>query len=120
MEERSDRFTAIEDRFSGYEVYDQSGEKIGKVDDLFIDEQDNPEYIGVKMGFLGTRSTLIPMDLVTVDEASGHINLSVDKERAKSGPSFDDDREITPEYEDEILSYYGLNVAQGSGARGAD
>jgi uncharacterized protein (TIGR02271 family) len=119
MEERSDRFTAIEDRFSGYEVYDQSGEKIGKVDDLFVDKNDNPEYIGVKMGFLGTRSTLIPMDLVTVDEASGHINLSVDKERAKSGPSFDDDREITPEYEDEVYSYYGLQVAQGSGARGA-
>ena len=43
MEERSDRFSAIENRFSGYEVYDQSGEKIGKVDDLFVDEQDNPE-----------------------------------------------------------------------------
>ncbi|HEX2182151.1 MAG TPA: hypothetical protein VHH10_07675, partial [Rubrobacteraceae bacterium] len=25
MEERSDRFTAVEDRFAGYEVYDQSG-----------------------------------------------------------------------------------------------
>src|SRR3712207_510702 len=59
MEERSDRFTAIEDRFAGYEVYDQNGEKIGKVDDLFVDESDQPEYIGVKMGFLGTSSTLI-------------------------------------------------------------
>ncbi len=49
-EERTDRFTALEDRFSGYEVYDPDGEKIGKVDDLFVDEQDNPEYIGVKMG----------------------------------------------------------------------
>jgi hypothetical protein len=55
-EERSDRFTAIEDRFAGYAVYDRNDEKIGKVDDLFVDEQDNPEYIGVKMGFLGTRS----------------------------------------------------------------
>jgi len=59
-EERSDRFMAIEDRFAGYEVYDQAGEKIGKVDDLFVDESDQPEYVGVKMGFLGTRSTLIP------------------------------------------------------------
>jgi Lhr-like helicase len=50
MEERTDRFTAIEDRFAGYEVYDQAGSKIGKVDDLFVDESDNPEYIGVKMG----------------------------------------------------------------------
>src|SRR5918993_3718221 len=37
-------------------------EKIGKIDDLFVDEDDNPEYVGVKMGFLGTRATLIPVD----------------------------------------------------------
>src|SRR5918997_3798246 len=108
MEERTDRFTAIEDRFAGYTVYDQAGEKIGKVDDLFVDESDNPEYIGVKMGFLGTRSTLIPWQLATVDEANTRIDVSVDKETAKSGPAFDDDREITPEVENEVYSYYGL------------
>ena len=42
-EERSDRFTSIEDRYAGYEVYDQAGEKIGKVDELFVDESDKPE-----------------------------------------------------------------------------
>jgi sporulation protein YlmC with PRC-barrel domain len=35
VEERGDRFTAIEDQYAGYTVVDQSGEKIGKVDDLF-------------------------------------------------------------------------------------
>ena len=116
-EERSDRFTAIEDRFAGYEVYDQSGEKIGKVDDLFVDESDQPEYIGVKMGFLGTRSTLIPWQLATVDESSGRIEVSVDKETAKNGPSFDDDRDITPEFESEVYSYYGLErTTEESGA----
>ena len=118
-EERSDRFTAIEDRFAGYEVYDHSGEKIGKVDDLFVDENDNPEYIGVKMGFLGTHSTLIPWQLATVDESSGRIEVSVDKETAKNGPTFDDDREITPDYENQVYSYYGLQAAQGSEERGA-
>ena len=29
-EQRSDRFTAIEDQYSGYEVYDRNGEKIGR------------------------------------------------------------------------------------------
>lgn len=72
-EERSDRFTAIEDRFAGYTVYDQSYEKIGKVDDLFVDESARPEYIGVKMGFLGTSSTLIPLEMARVnDEAAAH------------------------------------------------
>jgi PRC-barrel domain protein len=40
MEESSDKFTALENGFTGYEAYDYSGEKIGKVDDLFVDEND--------------------------------------------------------------------------------
>ncbi len=32
-EERTDRFTAIEDQYAGYKVYDPNDEKIGKVDD---------------------------------------------------------------------------------------
>jgi uncharacterized protein (TIGR02271 family) len=113
-EERSDRFTALEERFAGYEVYDQNAEKIGKVDDLFVDENDQPEYIGVKMGLLGMSATLIPWQLATEDEANRRIDVSVDKETAKNGPAFDDDREITPEYENEVYSYYGLNPSTGS------
>ena len=71
-EQRSDKFAELEERYSGYEVHDSNGEKIGKVDYLFfVDENDNPEYIGVKMGFLGTSSTLIPTDTITVDESAG-------------------------------------------------
>jgi uncharacterized protein (TIGR02271 family) len=110
-EERTDRFTALEERFVGYEVYDQSGEKIGKVDDLFVDDNNNAEYVGVKMGFLGTRSTLIPMDIITVDEPAGRLVTSADKETVKNGPTFDDDREIIPSFENEVYSYYGLQRA---------
>ncbi len=110
-EERSDRFTAVEDRFADYTVYDQHYEKIGKVDDLFINEADQPEYIGVKMGFLGTRSTLIPIDMVRVNDERQLVEVSADKDTVKSGPTFDDDREITPEFESEVYSYYGLQRA---------
>jgi uncharacterized protein (TIGR02271 family) len=109
-EQRTDGFTAIEDRFAGYAVYDPAGEKIGKVDDLFVDHSDEPEYIGVKMGFLGTRSTLIPWDAVsTADDEGRAITVDIDKEAAKNGPTFDDDQEITPEFEEEVYSYYGLS-----------
>src|SRR3712207_2976958 len=107
-EERTDGFTALEDRLAGYEVYDQDYEKIGKVDDLFVDENDNPEYIGVKMGFLGTRSTLIPLDMVRVNDERRLVQVAADKDKVKDGPTFDDDREITPEFESEVYSYYGL------------
>ncbi len=119
MEERSDRFTALEDRFAGYEVYDNSGQKIGKVDDLFVDENDNPEYIGVKMGFLGTRSTLIPMDIAQIDDESSQITVSTEKHTVKEGPTFDDDREITPDYEEQVRSYYGVGRVTATEERGS-
>jgi uncharacterized protein (TIGR02271 family) len=120
MEERTDRFTAVEDRFAGYEVYDRSGEKIGKVDDLFVDQTDQPEYIGVKMGFLGTRSTLIPWEAVSATDDEGRaITVATDKETAKNGPTFDDDREITPEFEDEVYSYYDLSRSSSTDSSGS-
>ena len=115
MESRTDRFTALEDQYAGYEVYDSNGEKIGKVDDLFVNESDQPEYIGVKMGFLGLEGTsLIPWELTKVNEEGRRIEVSQPKSTVKDGPSFDDDREITPEYENEVRSYYGLSAGGGN------
>src|ERR687894_1720474 len=115
-EHRSDRFTALEDQYAGYEVYDRDGDKIGKVDDLFVDENDQPEYMGVKMGFLGLEGTsLIPMEIARVDENDRRIEVSVDKAQVKEGPSFDDDEDITPDYEERVYSHYGLQRAQTGG-----
>jgi hypothetical protein len=116
-QERTDRFTAVEDRFLDYVLHDQNGEKIGKVDALFLDENDQPEYIGVKVGFLGTRSTLIPMYLARVDEEGRRIEVSVDKAQAKEGPAFDEDEDITPEYEQRVYSHYDLQRSQTDGER---
>jgi uncharacterized protein (TIGR02271 family) len=117
-EHRSDRFTAVEDQYAGYTVVDESGTKIGKVDDLFLDENDKPEYFGVKMGFLGTSSTLIPVDITTTDDERGIIEVSQPKSTVQDGPAFDDDREITPEYENEVRSYYGLSAVTSTEDRG--
>jgi uncharacterized protein (TIGR02271 family) len=118
MEERSDRFTAIEDQYAGHTVVDEGRSKIGKVDDLFLDESDQPEYFGVKMGFLGTSSTLIPADIATINNEQGFIEVSQPKSTVQDGPAFDDDREITPEYENEVRSYYGLGPIESSGSYG--
>ena len=107
-EERGEGFVAIEDRFAGYEVYDQNYEKIGKVDDLFVDENDEPEYIGVKTGFLGMKSTLIPMELARVNDRRKLIEVAADKHTVSEGPAFGDDEEITPDHEARIYGYYGL------------
>ena len=52
--------------------------------------------------------------MATADESAGTITVSPDKDTAKNGASFDDDREITPEYENEVRSYYGLGAASGA------
>jgi sporulation protein YlmC with PRC-barrel domain len=114
-----ERLRELEDKYEGYTVYDNRGDKIGKVDDLFIDEADREEYIGVKMGFLGRKSTLIPMDIVRVNEADKAIEVSESKDHVKDAPSFDDDEDITPEYEDRIRSHFGLQSQGSSGTRGS-
>ena len=112
--ERNDRFTELEERYSGYEVYDRNYEKIGKVDDLFVDENDQLEYLGVKMGFLGTRSTLIPIELVRINNKRKLVEVATDKETVKGGPTFADDREITAEFERRVLSHYQMESTQAS------
>jgi len=103
-----DRLRELEEKYEDYKVYDNRGEKIGKVDDLFVDESDREEYIGVKMGFFGMKSTLIPMDIVRVNEDDRSIEVSDSKDHVKSAPSFDDDEDITPDYEGRIRNYFGL------------
>ena len=103
-----DRLRELEEKYEDYKVDDNQGERIGKVDDLFVDESDREEYIGVKMGFFGMKSTLIPMDIVRVHEDERSIEVSDSKDHVKRAPSFDDDEDITPDYEDRIRSYFGL------------
>jgi sporulation protein YlmC with PRC-barrel domain len=123
-----DRLRELEEKYEDYKVYDNQGERIGKVDDLFVDESDREEYIGVKMGFFGMKSTLIPMEIVRVNEEEKSIEVSDAKGHVRSAPSFDDDEDITPDYEDRIRSYFGLEslgTSEGghgtySGANGAE
>jgi len=79
-----------------------------------VDENDQPEYIGVKMGFLGTKSTLIPIELVRVNDRRRLVEVAADEETNKGAPTFDDDNDITPEYEHGVYGYFGLQ-SPGSG-----
>jgi uncharacterized protein (TIGR02271 family) len=111
---------AYEERYADYEVYDRGGERLGKVDTLFLDEDDRPEYLGVKMGLLGTRSTLLPWAAVTREDQEGRrLEVAVDKETAGNGPAFEDDQEITPELEREVHGHYGLEQTAGAEDRSA-
>jgi len=104
-DERSER---MGERFAGYQVYDRHYEKIGKVEHLYVDESDRLEYVGVKTGFFGTHSTLIPMSIVRVNDERQLMEVNSEKDTITNGPTFDDDADITPEFEDRIYAHFGL------------
>jgi hypothetical protein len=120
-EERGDRFRELEEAYRDYTVYDQHYERIGRVDDLFVDENDQPEYIGVKTGILGMKSTLIPMEIARVNDRRKLIEVAAEKHTITEGPAFGDDEEITRDHEARIYGYYGLQhpgYQEGTGGYG--
>jgi hypothetical protein len=117
-EGRHDRFTELEAAYKGYTLYDQHYEKLGKVDDLFVDENDQPEYIGVKVNFLlEQRTVLIPMGIVRVNNRRKLVEVAADKDTIQEAPSFDSNKDITPEYEDRVHGYFGLERVDSSRER---
>ena len=104
-----DRLRELEEKYEGYKVYDRDGRSIGKVDDLFVDDGDREEYIGVKMGLFGLSGmTLIPMEIARVNEGDRVIEVSESKERVKDAPHYSDDDEIDGSFEERIRSHFGL------------
>jgi uncharacterized protein (TIGR02271 family) len=105
-------------RFDGYQIYDRHYEKVGKVDDLFVDENDAPEYIGVKTGLFGGLSILIPMDIVRVNDLRQLVEVASDKDTIEAGPSFGDDAEITAEFEERVYAHFGASREAPLAGRG--
>ncbi len=52
---------------AGYGVRDPRGRKIGRLKRLFLNESGGAEYAEIKVGLLGLKTVLIPLQSVTVD-----------------------------------------------------
>lgn len=103
-----DPFAGLKDSSEEYSVYDTHYERIGRVDDVFLDERDGVSYIGVKLGFFGTNSTLVPAELVRVNDLRHLIEIDTDAETIKHAPHFGHDETVSPELEDRVRTYFGL------------
>ncbi len=103
-----DPFAGLKKAKKEYNVYDSHYEKIGKVDDLLVDENDRVVYIGVKMGFFGRNSTIVPTEIIRVNDRRELIEISEPAESIKHAPHFGHGEELNPELENHVRSYYGL------------
>jgi sporulation protein YlmC with PRC-barrel domain len=76
------------DEMRGAAVYDEQGEKIGKVEEIFYDQQTNiPEWIGIGTGFFGTKRVLVPVQGAQVlDDA---LLVAYPKRQVSESPDLD-------------------------------
>ena len=53
--------------FASYALQDPLGCEIGKVEKVFVNDRGEPEYVAVKTGLFKRKTTLIPVESVSVN-----------------------------------------------------
>ena len=94
----------------GQTIYGADGDKIGSLEELFVDEQTGkPEWLGVGTGMLGTKRVLVPITGMTPSD--GGFRVPYSKDQVKETPDIDDD-EISQETEAQLYAHYGLDYSE--------
>ena len=74
--------------WNGRTIIGSDGEKIGKVDELYLDRQnDQPEWARVHTGFLGTKRSFVP--LAGASPKGEDVVVRVSKAQVKDAPGVD-------------------------------
>jgi uncharacterized protein (TIGR02271 family) len=98
----------------GANVVGQNGEKVGSVEDIYLDrETDQPEWVVVNTGLFGTRSTFVPLSEASMQ--GNDIMVPYDKDLIKGAPNMDADGELSEQEEGELYAYYNLQYSQYEG-----
>jgi uncharacterized protein (TIGR02271 family) len=119
---RAESLGTPEERYAEYGIYDQYGERIGPLSDLFVDVNDEPEYVGVETGLPGNRSVLIPAEVISIDDRLRRMVVSHPRSLVETAPSLGHEDEVTPEFERRVRVHFGLGAEEraGSGALAAE
>ena len=115
-------------QFIGLTAVDSEGSKIGKIGQVYLDEQTGmPLWVTVATGLFGTRQSFAPLYGAQVDD--GEVTLAVSKEQIKNAPSVDDDGQIDAREQDTLYRHYagylggqhsGYGQGGQAGAQGRD
>lgn len=91
-------------------AYGSNGDKIGKVEQVFLD--DNTEevtFVTVNTGLFGTKESFVPVDGAQQD--GDRFVLPYTKDVVKDAPNVDADQHLSPAEEEEIYRYYKMNYS---------
>jgi uncharacterized protein (TIGR02271 family) len=100
----------------GRPVYSTDGEKIGSIEEIFVDGDTNdPEWIGLGTGFFGMKRVLVPVQGAAMREDG--VLVPYTKDHVKDTPDIDSD-EISQETEASLYAHYGLDYSEQRSATG--
>jgi uncharacterized protein (TIGR02271 family) len=110
----------------GQTAVDEQGEKIGKVEEIYLDhETGKPEWALVHTGLLGTKRHFVPLS--GAEDVEDGVRVQVSKELVKDAPSVDADSELSQTEEARLFQHYGIPyndsgsvTAEGTPASGQD
>ena len=94
--------------YIGHDVVDSSGDKVGTLECLWTDNNNEPAFLGVRTGWLLGKTHVVPAHHAAVSERGQRIRLPYDADRIKHAPSYDPGADISDADEREIHSYYGI------------
>jgi sporulation protein YlmC with PRC-barrel domain len=111
----SDSGLALEDLAQdvrGLDVYDEDGDQIGTVEDLYADaEEGKVRFLEVSAGGflgLGEKHFLVPVEAVSEVLREDRVVVAQKRQRVANSPLFDADVVPQPAYQDELYKYYGF------------
>jgi len=104
----------------GKMLVDRNGEKIGKLQDVYVDvETDESQFATVKEGFIGRHLTFVPLGGIQV--SPDELRVSVTKEQVQSAPNLEmHGEELSQADESTLYHHFELNytpIASESGRR---
>jgi uncharacterized protein (TIGR02271 family) len=99
----------------GATAYDRDGDKIGKVNQVYVDDNTGrPLWASVNTGLFGTSETLVPLEDATWD--GDRLRIGYEKAFVKDAPRVEIDGAISPSEQDTLWQYYGLTGSQLTGS----
>jgi len=97
-------------RLDGVEVTNQDGEKLGRVDGLFVDDQVNvPTWVAVGSGIFGSHHSLVP--LAQTRFVDGRLLVPYSKDDLTLAPHHDPVEPLTVEQEQTLFAHYNVGYS---------